>query len=198
VLPEINQSSRPRRIPTLHINTMSGPLLLSFLLPVLALAQDSSGSELPPAGYNGGADNPQDPSDAGAAGSQKGAFSLSGGAIAAIIVVAVVVVLGSSTSSFISSEGAQANSRLVASGTLWWLAKKRQWDVRASIRRASRRFTGRSVPDKSQQNRQNRRTGIRLNSPPPGKAANKMRDVEKGLPMSNKPQTTTTITSVMK
>jgi hypothetical protein len=77
---------------------MSGPLLLSFLLPVLALAQDaSSGSELPSAGYNGGTDNPQDPSDAGAAGSQKGAFSLSGGAIAAIIVVAVVVVLGSST-----------------------------------------------------------------------------------------------------
>lgn len=78
---------------------MSRPLLLSFLLPLLALAQDSSsGSELPPPGYNGGNDNPQDPSDAGAAGSQKGAFSLSGGAIAAIIVVAVLVVLGSSTS----------------------------------------------------------------------------------------------------
>jgi hypothetical protein len=90
---------------------MSAPLLLLFLLPILALAQDSSsGSELPPAGYNGGADNPQDPSDAGAAGSQKGAFSLSGGAIAAIIVVAVIVVLGSSTSLFISSEGSQANS----------------------------------------------------------------------------------------
>lgn len=77
---------------------MSRPLLLSFLLPLLALAQDSSsGSELPPPGYNGGSDNPQDPSDAGAAGTQKGAFSLSGGAIAAIIVVAVLVVLGSST-----------------------------------------------------------------------------------------------------
>jgi hypothetical protein len=92
-----------------------------------------------------------------------------------------------------------ANSCAVASGTLWWLAKKRQWDVRASIRRASRRFTGRSTADKSQQNRQNRRTGIRLNSPPPGKNASKMRDVEKGLPMTNKePRTTTTITSVMK
>jgi hypothetical protein len=77
---------------------MSRPLILSFLLPLLALAQDSSSaSELPPPGYNGGSDNPQDPSDAGAAGSQKGAFSLSGGAIAAIIVVAVIVVLGSST-----------------------------------------------------------------------------------------------------
>jgi hypothetical protein len=78
---------------------MSRPLLFSLVLPLLALAQDSSsGSELPPPGYNGGNDNPQDPSDAGAAGSQKGAFELSGGAIAAIIVVAVVVVLGSSMS----------------------------------------------------------------------------------------------------
>ncbi|KAI4643050.1 hypothetical protein J4E93_007119 [Alternaria ventricosa] len=162
---------------------MSRPLLLSFLLPLLALAQDSSsGSELPPPGYNGGSDNPQDPSDAGAAGTQKGAFSLSGGAIAAIIVVAVLVVLGS-----------------IASGVLWWLAKKRQWDVRASIRRASRRFTGRANNDTGKQNRENRRTGIRLNSPPPGKNANKMRDIEKGLPLSNKaPQTTTTITSVMR
>ncbi|KAA8613731.1 hypothetical protein PtrSN002B_010677 [Pyrenophora tritici-repentis] len=162
---------------------MSGSLLLSLLLPLLVLAQDTTGSELPPPGYNGGSDNPQDPSDAGAAGASKGAFSLSSGALAAIIVVAVVVVLGS-----------------IASGTLWWLAKKRQWDVRASIRRASRRFTGRSTADntskQAHQNRQNRRTGIRLNSPPPGKNANKMRDIEKGLPLANKaPQTTTTITS---
>lgn len=80
---------------------MSGSLLLSLFLPLLVLAQDSTGSELPPPGYNGGSDNPQDPSDAGAAGASKGAFSLSGGALAAIIVVAVVVVLGSSTSTCI-------------------------------------------------------------------------------------------------
>ncbi|KAF1938943.1 hypothetical protein EJ02DRAFT_409526 [Clathrospora elynae] len=165
---------------------MSRPLLLSSLLPLLALAQDSQqGSGLPPPGYNGGTDNPQDPSDAGAEGSQKGTFSLSGGAIAAIIVVAVIVVIGG-----------------IGSATLWWLAKKRQWDVRASIRRASRRFTGRSTADTSKQNRQNRKTGIRLNSPPPGRNANKSgqnRDMEKGLPISNKgPRMTTTITSVLK
>ena len=74
---------------------MSRPLLLlSLAYPLLVLAQQS---ELPPAGYNGGTDNPQDPSDAGAEGTQKGAFSLSGGAIAAIIVVAVIVVIGGST-----------------------------------------------------------------------------------------------------
>lgn len=72
-------------------------LALSFALPFLALAQDAS-STLPPAGYNGGADTPQDPSDAGAAGAAKGAFTLSSGALAAIIVVAVVVVVGGSTS----------------------------------------------------------------------------------------------------
>ncbi|KAI8931772.1 hypothetical protein NX059_011410 [Plenodomus lindquistii] len=161
-------------------------LLLACALPFLALAQDSgSGSDLPPPGYNGGTDNPQDPSDAGAAGSEKGSFTLSGGAMAAIIVVAVVVVVGG-----------------IASATLWWLAKKRQWDVRQSIRRASRRLTGRAPVDNQKQTRENRRTGIRLNSPPPGKKGAKPRmdhDVEKGLQMSTKePRLTTTISSVKK
>lgn len=76
---------------------MSRALLFSLLLPLLALAQDSgSGSELPPAGYNGGSDNPQDSDDAGAAGSSKGAFELSSGGLVAIIVVAVIVVIGGS------------------------------------------------------------------------------------------------------
>ncbi|KAF1912109.1 hypothetical protein BDU57DRAFT_523474 [Ampelomyces quisqualis] len=155
----------------------------SFLFPLLALAQDSKPSQLPPAQYNGGDDNPPDPSDAGAEGSQKGAFNLSKGALAAIIVVAVIVVIGG-----------------IGSATLWWLAKKRQWDVRQSIRRASRRFTGRGNTD-GKQNRQNRRTGVRLNSPPPGKN-NRSRqdyDLEKGLPMSNKsPHTTTNVSSMTK
>lgn len=77
---------------------MSRALFISLLLPLFALAQDSSsGSELPPAGYNGGSDNPQDSDDAGAAGSSKGAFELSSGALVAIIVVAVIVALGGST-----------------------------------------------------------------------------------------------------
>ncbi|KAF3053605.1 hypothetical protein E8E11_005025 [Didymella keratinophila] len=163
---------------------MSRALFFSLLLPLLALAQDSStGSELPPAGYNGGSDNPQDSDDAGAAGSSKGAFELSSGALVAIIVVAVIVALGG-----------------IASATLWWLAKKRQWDVRQSIRRASRRITGRSTVDASK-NRQNRRTGIRLNSPPPGKNARpkQERDLEKALPMSSKEgRTTTTISSTIR
>jgi hypothetical protein len=65
-----------------------------LLTPLFALAQES---QLPPAQYNGGDDNPPDPSDAGASGSQKDAFNLSKGALAAIIVVAVIVILGGST-----------------------------------------------------------------------------------------------------
>jgi hypothetical protein len=75
---------------------MSRALLFGCLLPLLALAAPAV-SQLPPAGNNGGSDNPLDPSDAGAAGSQNGAFSLSSGALAAIIVVAVIVVIGGST-----------------------------------------------------------------------------------------------------
>lgn len=158
---------------------MSRALLFSFLLPLLVLAQQNEPSQLPPAQYNGGDDNPPDPSDAGAAGAQKGAFNLSKGALAAIIVVAVIVVIGG-----------------IGSATLWWLAKKRQWDVRQSLRRASRRFTGRGKTDKTQ-SRQNRRTGIRLNSPPPGKNSKPRQehDLEKGLAPSKGPKMTTTITS---
>lgn len=76
---------------------MSRALFFSVLFPLLVLAQDSNQeSTLPPAGYNGGTDNPQDPSDAGAAGGTKGAFGLSNGGLIAIIVVAVIVVIGGS------------------------------------------------------------------------------------------------------
>ncbi|KAF2193931.1 hypothetical protein K469DRAFT_727414 [Zopfia rhizophila CBS 207.26] len=155
---------------------------LSFL-PFLALAQQTatptgpapSPQGTPNTGYNGGEDNPIDPNDAGAAGSSKGAFALSKGALAAIITVAVLVAVGGTVSA-----------------VLFWLAKKRQWDVRQSIRRASRRLTGRSEVSK----RQNRRTGVRLNSPPPSRTARKERDLEKGVPATGQNgKTTTTISS---
>jgi hypothetical protein len=81
-------------------------ILLYSLLPLLALAQgavtatQSAPTSQPTTntGYNGGEDNPQDPSDAGAAGSSNGAFTLSKGGLAAIIVVAVIVAVGGSES----------------------------------------------------------------------------------------------------
>ena len=75
---------------------MSTSILLSLLLPLVVLAQSEKPANQ---GYNGGEDNPQDPTDAGAEGASKGAFTLSKGAMAAIIVVAVLVaVLGSKSS----------------------------------------------------------------------------------------------------
>jgi len=77
-------------------------ILFQFaLLPFLALAQGTATQaagpqETGPKLFNGGEDNPVDPSTAGAEGSSKGAFSLSRGAIAAIITVAVLVAVGGS------------------------------------------------------------------------------------------------------
>ncbi|OCL14934.1 hypothetical protein AOQ84DRAFT_384396 [Glonium stellatum] len=173
-------------------------LAVCALLPLFVLAQDttvhstqtvqvthtatlaaaSAAATTQPAdqGYNGGSDNPVDPNTAGASGSSSGAFSLSKGALAAIITVVVLVVVGG-----------------IASVTLFYLAKKRQWDVRQSFRRASRRLTGRS--DITKINRQTRRTGVRMASPPPS-SKNMLRDIEKGAPASGeKGRTTTTITS---
>jgi type II secretory pathway pseudopilin PulG len=140
-------------------------ILLCSLLPLLVRA--GYGDSVP----EGGAGSTQSPTEAGASGNDTGAFTLSKGAlIAIIIVVAVVVVLGA------------------ASLTLWYIAKKRQWEVRASIRRASRRLTGRAVGGPNNRasranNRQNRRTGIRMESSPLRNtiSANKIRDVEKGF-----------------
>ncbi|KAF1976851.1 hypothetical protein BU23DRAFT_551286 [Bimuria novae-zelandiae CBS 107.79] len=160
-------------------------LLAGLVLAQKVIAQDSENTDAPAqkpsAGYNGGDDNPVDPSDAGAAGAQKGGFTLSKGGLAAIIVViALVVVVG------------------VSSAVLFWLAKKRQWDVRQSLRRASRRLTGRSTADLPATKRQNRRTGVRLNSPPAPRRARpgREKDVEKGLQEDpRRGKTTTNITS---
>ncbi|KAF2641067.1 hypothetical protein P280DRAFT_398191 [Massarina eburnea CBS 473.64] len=166
-------------------------LALLFFLAHQVLAQSASAtqadtsaptSEAPK--YNGGEDNPQDPSDAGAEGASKGAFDLSNGGLAAIIIVCVlVVVLG------------------VGSAILFWIAKKRQWDVRQSLRRASRRMTGRSTADLPSTRRENRRTGIRLDAAPPPRNArqqqqrpNQERDVEKALE-GGRGKNTTKITS---
>lgn len=88
---------------------MSVAILLHIaFLPVFAFAQaapqETSSNQL----YNGGDDNPVDPSTAGAEGSSKGAFSLSKGAIAAIITVAVLVAVGGSKSLCIASQSSSS------------------------------------------------------------------------------------------
>jgi len=114
--------------------------------------------------------------EAGASGSASGGFSLSrGGMIAIIVVVVTVAVLG------------------ILSITLFIVAKRRQWKVRESIKRASRRLTGRTAPKSEAQRR--KRSGMvagagRGQRAPPGTrlvlrkegviSETELKDVEKG------------------
>ncbi|KAJ8112991.1 hypothetical protein ONZ43_g5259 [Nemania bipapillata] len=111
---------------------------------------------------------------AGAAGSSPGAVQLSHGAlIAIIVVVAVVVVLGISTA------------------VLFFLAKKKEWKVRESIRRSARKVVTALTPRRSEFPRsvkessgRSSRGRVRLDDVPP---TPKLRpeDIEKGLAKSN-------------
>ncbi|EON69295.1 hypothetical protein W97_08455 [Coniosporium apollinis CBS 100218] len=117
-------------------------------------ADETSGIE--PGGLGSSSSN-----EAGAAGKDTGAFSISKGGIAAIIAVVVIVAVFG-----------------IASVVLFYLAKKRQWEVRKSISRFSRRLTGRT--DAARANRQSRRTGVRMASPPGAARNHRERDLEKG------------------
>ncbi|KAI0408392.1 hypothetical protein F4802DRAFT_410390 [Xylaria palmicola] len=111
---------------------------------------------------------------AGAAGSSPGAVQLSHGAlIAIIVVVAVVVVLGISTA------------------VLFYLAKKREWKVRESIRRSARKVVTALTPRRTefprsakQPSGRSSRGRVRLDDIPP---TPKLRpeDVEKGFAKPN-------------
>ncbi|KAI9771050.1 MAG: hypothetical protein M1835_006473 [Candelina submexicana] len=71
-------------------------------------------------------------SNAGASGTNTGFVGVSSGAQTAIIVVVVLVAVGG-----------------ILSAILFYLAKKRQWKVRQSIRRSARRLTGTFKPSSS-------------------------------------------------
>ncbi|PMD35210.1 hypothetical protein L207DRAFT_587522 [Hyaloscypha variabilis F] len=110
-------------------------------------------------------------SDAGAAGSSSGSIELSRGAIIAIIVCAVsVCILG------------------VVSAVLWYLAKKRSWEIRARIRSSARRVVTALTPRRStfpkdmhSKRRSSRRVSTRLDDIP-GSPKEANSDVEKGNP----------------
>jgi hypothetical protein len=65
------------------------------------------------------------------------------------------------------------------------MAKKRQWDVRQSIRRASRRFTGRKVEPKTPTGAKANRRGTVYVKPAPGSKKQRPRDLE-SMPEENK------------
>ncbi|KAI0968196.1 hypothetical protein F4678DRAFT_205932 [Xylaria arbuscula] len=110
---------------------------------------------------------------AGAAGSTPGAAQLSHGALIAIIVVVAVVVVGG-----------------ISTAILFYLAKKREWKVRESIRRSARKVVTVLTPRRSEFPRSVKQSGrsargrVRLDDVPP---TPKLRpeDIEKGLAKSD-------------
>lgn len=103
--------------------------------------------------------------DDGSSGDQSGSFKISSGALTAIIVVCVsVVILGSKLDVPVSKAILTIS---VASTVLFVVAKRRQWNIRASIARASRRLTGRApAKDPERDVARSRRTGTYFGTPP--------------------------------
>ncbi|TVY24961.1 hypothetical protein LHYA1_G006119 [Lachnellula hyalina] len=107
-------------------------------------------------------------SNAGAAGGDSGSITLSRGAIIALITIAgTICIVG------------------IVSSVLWYLAKKRSWEVRAKIRRSARRVATALTPRRSTfpKNVQDRRRASTRGLTKINEVPNTPRDdVEKGMP----------------
>lgn len=133
--------------PTSHVE--HGATSSQTLPEVTAAASTASTYYEPGQSGGGGIDTEE-----GASGSDAAAFRLSKGGLAAILIVVILVSLFG-----------------IASIILFIVAKRRQWTMRQTLTRASRRLTGRFTQPKTPQtvsaaNRRSRRTGIRMGSPP--------------------------------
>ncbi|KAI0129548.1 hypothetical protein BJ170DRAFT_278079 [Xylariales sp. AK1849] len=129
--------------------------------------------------YTGGSDNTGSANsggsvdnDAGASGGTSGAVELSHGGMVAIIIVVVIVALGG-----------------IASAVLFYLAKKKEWKIRESIRRSARKVVTALTPRRSEFPRSVKESGrtsrgrVRLDDVPPTPRL-KPEDLEKGLKSS--------------
>ncbi|KAI0392273.1 hypothetical protein F5Y17DRAFT_366530 [Xylariaceae sp. FL0594] len=125
--------------------------------------------------YSGGGDGAGNGVDdaAGAAGDSPGAFQLSHGALIAIIVVVALVVVGG-----------------ISTAVLFYLAKKREWKIRQSIRRSARKVVAALTPRRTEFPRsvkessgRSSRGRVRLDDVPPTPRL-RPEDVEKGLAKS--------------
>jgi len=141
-------------------------------------ASSSAGltTEPQPGSASTDASNSSSDNQAGASGVDTDFIHVSQGAEVAIVVVVVLVaVIG--RKSLIPSPGQDITDiGIVASALLFYLAKKRQWEVRKSIRRSAKRFTGSFKPSAQGTSRKQRGLSKIVESPPP----RGMRDVEKG------------------
>ncbi|QDS72442.1 hypothetical protein FKW77_009335 [Venturia effusa] len=117
---------------------------------------------------DGGVGSIQHPTAAaGADGSNQGAFSLSTGAIIGISIAIGLIIVA-----------------IGGMWALWYMTKKRQWNVRESIRRASRRITGRKGPPKSAQENKSRRGTVYVNK---STSNTRARHAERGVGRSQQP-----------
>ncbi|KAF1823826.1 uncharacterized protein K489DRAFT_370136 [Dissoconium aciculare CBS 342.82] len=118
----------------------------SMLLASIMLAQYALAAPRPQSYNSDGSDtNPHSvDTDAGASGSST-SFNISKGGVAAIIIVVVLVIIFG-----------------VGSAVLWYLAKRRGWNVRASIAQVSHRVTGRFATKPSAADRRSKRAGQHL------------------------------------
>ncbi|KAI9774169.1 MAG: hypothetical protein M1840_005262 [Geoglossum simile] len=136
-------------------------LALSFLLSALSVvAQTKSSPSQDGSGDDNGA-SPQGGTNAGASGSDGGFVHMSKGVEIAIIVVVVIVGGGG-----------------IASAVFYYIAKKRQWQVRKSIRRSAVRLKN-NLSTTNLQKSARRQTGVTKIAEPPT-PRRKEPDLEKG------------------
>ncbi|RQM05992.1 hypothetical protein DH86_00002546 [Scytalidium sp. 3C] len=111
---------------------MSSSSVASFFSALATTAPLQPGSGPAPGDPSSSGGSPAVDSDAGASGPSSGGINMSrGGLIAMIVAIVCVVVIG------------------VVSSVLWYLAKKRSWEIRASIRRSARRVATALTPRRS-------------------------------------------------
>jgi hypothetical protein len=135
--------------------------------PEVAAASSTASAYYEPGQSGGGGIDTEE----GASGSDAAAFRLSKGGLAAILIVVILVSLFGSKYGYPYASEAILTHHTVASIILFIVAKRRQWTMRQTLTRASRRLTGRFTQPKTPQtasaaNRRSRRTGIRMGSPP--------------------------------
>lgn len=168
VIAQNSVTSSPAAATTSYVSLtpeMSASSVSSYFAALATSAPQQPGDD-PSAGDASSTSSAGD-SDAGAAGSDSGSITISkGGIIAIIVCVSFVVLFG------------------IASSVLWYLAKKRSWEVRKTIRRSARRVATALTPRRSTfpkdvQQRRSTRGATKIDDIPPTPRIRGF-DVEKG------------------
>lgn len=140
--------------------------------------------------------DPESGSDAGASGHSTGSVNISRGAMVAIIViVTVVAVVGSKPLKRSLAIVPMLTCPQVASSILFFVAKKREWKVRETVRRSARKVVTALTPRRSEFPKAVKESGgrgragrVRLDDVPPTPRI-KPEDLEKGFTVTETKRT---------